>query len=202
MKALAEWLGLRCLNVKQPWASLLVHNLKNVENRGGRSNRPSFGMPSPLDNEEERGEWVLIIASKLSSPPSNPRPDRQEIADALTDFQRVYGDEEGSRRHAAFMAYFDRVGWPSQAAVGFVCFDRLLTTTEADGWYRGGTAGQPIPKPNVGWGVRAGSAIALPRPITGLGGVLSIANIETSPSMQSWKERALGELKRQRDEDE
>ena len=73
---------LRCLNVRQPWASMIVEGTKTVENRPAGANRPHFHKQDGL------GEWVLIVASAS-------RPTRKALTDALQDYQRRYGLEEG-----------------------------------------------------------------------------------------------------------
>jgi len=167
---------LRCLNVRQPWASLLTENLKTVENRSPGANRPHFTTYSNI-GDNLQGEWVLIVASTA-------RPTQAVLVQALQDFKGAYGDVEGQQQYDQFMAR--HVGhWVLGGIVGVVRFDRLLTPESVSsdqtgltpgvlGWYHG--------TPDVGWHIRAGDAIAFNRPIPNIPGVLSIARISSKES--------------------
>lgn len=167
---------LRCLNVRQPWASLLVEGIKRVENRPLSANRPHFDKYMRV-GEDVKGEWVLIVASTA-------RPTQSVMVQAQQDFQKCYGPQgrylfdEFVQRHSS--------QWPLGSIVGAVRFDALITpeviqmqamqySTNGNscvmGWYHGA--------PDVGWHVRANDAIAFSSPIPNIPGVLSIARISS-----------------------
>ena len=176
--ALAELPNLRCLNVRQPWASMLVEGIKSVENRPLKANRPYFERQVPFD-ATKTGEWVLIVASTV-------KPTQAVMTVALQDFQKCYGEERGRQNYDAFMSRHNS-RWPLGCVVGAVRFDRLITPEMAQAvatrsiapppwlygcdlqWYHGGA--------DVGWHVANGETIALNAPITDIPGVLSIARI-------------------------
>ena len=146
---------LRMLNVRQPWASLLVLGHKTIENR-------STGAVPPRPNE-----WVLIVASK-------PQPTASVMQGMLRDYEGAIGDQrEAARRVRELTERFDRQ-WPSQAIVGLVRFDRVdppgtpgLTNAP---WYH---------SPDAAW--RVGAHHSFATPIEGIHGTLSIRRISKLP---------------------
>jgi len=170
---LANVEGLRCLNVRQPWASLLVEGVKSVENRGLNVNQPRFATYSNI-GDDLRGEWVLIVASTA-------RPTQAVLVQALQDFQLIYGNNAGRQQYDQFMQRHQG-RWILGSIVGVVRFNDILTadrvqspsyvqtlTPGALGWYHGA--------PDVGWHIRAEDALAFNRPIPNIKGVLSISRI-------------------------
>jgi len=176
--SLAELPNLRCLNVRQPWASMLAEGIKSVENRPLGANKPYFERQVPFD-ATKTGEWVLIVASTA-------KPTQAVLTLALQDFQKCYGAERGRQNYDAFMSRHNG-RWPLGSIVGAVRFDHLITPEMAQAvatrtmapppwlygcdlqWYHGGA--------DVGWHVANGETIVLNSPITGISGVLSIARI-------------------------
>ena len=169
---LATLANLRCLNVRQPWASLLVQGIKTIENRPRRANKPYFSQRMGL-GDDLKGEWVLIIASKK-------RPTQKTLLQALNDFQNLYG-KQAQRK---FDLFKQRHGspWSLGCIIGVVRFNvlvtpQLLTTRPktlahelkpgALKWYHG--------TPYVGWHVC--DAIAFSTPIPNIPGCLTISRI-------------------------
>lgn len=169
---LASLEDLRCLNVRQPWAFLLVEGIKTIENRPPGANRPYFSKRMNL-GDDYTGEWVLIVASAL-------QPGQRVMTQALSDFRSCYGTE-GQRQFDLFeRRHAPR--WSLGCIVGVVRFNLLVTSrslpsSQEDSsfllnpcalrWYRG--------PPHVGWHVR--DAIAFNTPIPNIPGCQSISRI-------------------------
>ena len=172
---LASTEHLRCLNVRQPWASLLVEDIKHLENRGGGANRPKFNLQSGID--ERPGEWVLIIASLA-------KPAAAVLQKALADFEKRYGGEEGRRAYDRFIQrHQDK--WVLGGAVGVVLFDGMIDSDQATT-----VSGRPIKEGAMAWyhgapdwvGWHSLDAISFPTPIHNIPGALSIAHLSTKGS--------------------
>ena len=172
MHSLARSKNIRCLNVRQPWASLLVEGIKTIENRSSGVNKPYFTERMNL-GDNCNGEWVLIVASLR-------QPTKAVLTQALNDFRNRYGTV-GELKFGQFKQRHTS-NWPLGCIVGAVRFNLLLTaqfiaTRQEDlshmlkpsalRWYRG--------PPYEGWHVC--DAIAFNKPIQNIPGALSISNI-------------------------
>ena len=163
--------NLRCLNVRQPWASLIVEGIKPIENRLPGANKPYFSQRMNV-GDNMKGEWVLIVSSTV-------KPTQTVLTEALHEMHHCYGREEGQRVFDRFMRRHASC-WLLGCVVGVVRFSLLVTPQMREErpdvlesfilkWYRG--------HPYVGWYVM--NAIVFNTPIPDISGVRSIARIQT-----------------------
>lgn len=150
--------NIRMLNVRQPWATMLVLGCKTIENRAITT------MSKPAD-----GEWVLIVASKAP-------PTAALLHDLREDCVRAWG-AEGEFRFQLFRDYYARSFWPTQAIVGLVRFSNV-DPPETPGlasapWYQDGCAA---------W--RVDRHFAFEQVIQDVPGTLSLRRLSTPRSRQ------------------
>ena len=73
-----------------------MEGTKTVENRPPGSNRPAFDAVTHVDIDTFKGEWMIIVVSRVWSWPS------KLMADALNDFRKYYNPGEAEREFDVF----------------------------------------------------------------------------------------------------
>lgn len=164
--------SVRCFNIREPWASLIVDGAKTIENRSASVALPRVGQVNRVDATV--GEWVLIAASKSAV-------STEYLNKARESFEHQYGVQEGQARYENFMQRYNHQ-WPKGAIVGAVKFDFVVSPTTSHeyietmlnpgalSWYAG--------SPDVGWHVRECISF-YPYYIPDFPGLLSIHRLDT-----------------------
>lgn len=146
----------RVINVRQPWATLLVHGIKDVENR---SFVPKMKLPA----------WAAIVASK-----NIPTVSEKEEVNRIVSQMRAGGATVN-------MPVGSPDTGPSGAIVGLVHFDAALTQEEMSSprspWYHGA--------PDVGWMVGDACAFTTPiEGVTGSLALRKLKNMEGATNLR------------------